>query len=192
MTHMSVKRPSGAALALQFNVAQLLKQATGARRGYDIEVDAPELDQQLVLAAPLRGQASCLRIGAGILVTGELQTAVRLECARCLTEFDWPIRVEIEEEFRPTIDIVTGIRVEQEPDQDVATLIDDQHILDLAEVIRQAIWLGVPASPICRRDCKGLCPHCGQNRNQEECDCQANQVDARWVALLAAKDSPGT
>jgi uncharacterized protein len=192
MTDMSGKRPSGAAMTLQFNVAQLLKQATGTRRGYDIEVETPELDQQLVLAAPLRGQVSCLRIGAGILVTGKLQTLVRLECVRCLSESDWPIQVEIEEEFRPTIDIVTGLKVEQEPDQDAATLIDDQHILDLAEVIRQAIWLGIPASPICRRDCRGLCPQCGQNRNQVECDCQAQPVDARWSALLVTRDTPGT
>mgnify|MGYP000041237084 CR=1 FL=1 len=192
MAPMSGKRPSEAALALQFNVAQLLKQATGARRGYDIAVEAPELDQQLVLAGSLHGQISCLRIGAGILVTGELETVVRLECVRCLSEFDLPIRVEIEEEFRPTIDIVTGLRMEQEPDQDEATLIDEQHILDLAEVIRQAVWLEIPASPICRPDCKGLCPQCGQNRNQGECACPANPVDARWLALLTSKDMPGT
>jgi uncharacterized protein len=192
MAHMSGKRPSEAALALQFNVAQLLKQATGARRGYDIAVEAPELDQQLLLVGPLHGQVACLRIGAGILVTGELETVVRLECVRCLTEFDLPIRVEIEEEFRPTIDIVTGLKVEQEPDQDQATLIDEQHILDLAEVIRQAVWLEIPSSPICQPDCKGLCPQCGQNRNQVECSCQSNTVDARWVALLATRGASGT
>lgn len=192
MAPMSGKKPSEASLALQFNVAQLLKQATGARRSYDVAVEAPELDEQLVLVGALHGHIACLRVGAGILVTGQLETVVRLECVRCLSEFDRPIQVEIEEEFRPTIDIVTGLRVEQEPDQDEATLIDEQHILDLAEVIRQAVWLEIPASPICRPDCKGLCPQCGQNRNQGECSCQSDTVDARWVALLATRDVSGT
>ncbi|MGQ9501655.1 MAG: YceD family protein [Anaerolineae bacterium] len=170
--------------ALQFNVAQLLKQATGASRSYEVDIPFPELDEQLILVAPLRGHVHFLRVGLGILASGTFSTVVELTCMRCLSEFHLPIEFEVEEEFTPTIDIVTGIKVPLPPDQDTATLIDEHHILDLTEVIRQDVWLSLPNSPICHPDCKGLCPYCGQNRNLEECNCRAEEIDARWISLL--------
>jgi uncharacterized protein len=184
MTPMSEKRPSSTSTALHFNVAQLLKQTTGARRSYDIDADLSELDDKIVIVAPLRGRVRCMRIGTGILVTGALWTTVRMECTRCLTEFDAPVQMEIEEEFRPTIDVQTGATLAREPDQDEATLIDGHHTLDLTEIVRQDMWLSLQVSPLCRSDCKGLCPQCGQNRNQSACDCLVDPVDARWMALL--------
>ncbi|MCS7261423.1 MAG: DUF177 domain-containing protein [Anaerolineae bacterium] len=176
--------------ALQFNVAQLLKQATGASRDYEVDIPFPELDDQLVLLAPLRGHVHFLRIGMGVLVSGTFATTVELTCMRCLSAFQLPIEFELEEEFTPTIDIVTGIKVSLPPDQDVATLIDEHHILDLSEVVRQDIWLSLPTSPICRPDCKGLCPYCGQNRNLAECNCRSEAIDVRWIALLRRGYSP--
>jgi uncharacterized protein len=176
--------------ALQFNVAQLLKQATGASRSYEIDIPFPELDEHLVLLAPLRGHVHFLRIGVGVLASGTFSTAVELTCMRCLSEFRLPIEFELEEEFTPTIDIVTGIKLPLPPDQDTATLIDEHHILDLSEVVRQDLWLSLPTSPICRPDCKGLCPRCGQNRNLAECNCHAEEIDIRWIALLRKGHHP--
>jgi uncharacterized protein len=181
---MSEKAPARESTSLQFNVAQLLKHPTGARRVYDERVASPVLDEHLVLVAPLSGQVRLLRIGTGVLVTGELTTTVELECMRCLSEFRLPMLLEIEEEFRPTIDVATGVKIESELDQDPATLIDEHHTLDLTEVVRQDLWLSLPSAPVCRPDCKGLCPRCGQDRNQRECDCEAQPVDVRWEALL--------
>jgi len=109
---------------------------------------------------------------------------------RCLSQFRLPVRVDIEEVFRPIMDIGSGRKLELEPDQEPATLIDERHILDLTEVVRQDLWLGLPAAPACRADCKGLCPQCGQNCNQGECGCGADAADARWVALLVDQSSP--
>ena len=72
----------------QFNVAQLLKQPSGTRRIYDIDaVDLPPLDDDLSIVAPFHGQLRFMRVGSGILVTGNLETTVQLECTRCLTTF---------------------------------------------------------------------------------------------------------
>ncbi len=188
---MSEKPPARGSTSLQFNVAQLLKQPTGARRIYDEHVDSPVLDEHLVVVAPLRGQVRLLRIGTGILVTGELTATVELECMRCLSQFRLPVQLELEEEFRPTIDVATCLKLDLEPDQDPATLVDEHHTLDLTEVVRQDLWLGLPSAPVCRSDCKGLCPRCGQDRNRGECDCEAEAVDVRWVALLDASSLAG-
>ena len=168
----------------QFNVAQLLKQPSGTRRVYDIDTsEVPPLDDDLKVITPFRGQVRFTRVGIGILVTGELETTVELECTRCLTAFQTPTWFEIEEEFRPTLDIQSGAKLPQEPDQDAATLIDQRHILDLAEVVRQNLLLSLPPSPVCRSDCQGLCPHCGQNRNEGSCDCDTEIIDPRWAVL---------
>jgi uncharacterized protein len=181
---MTEKRPRKASHAFQFNVAQLLKQPSGARRVYDIDTtDIPPLDEDLNIIGPIQGQVRLSRVGDEILVTGELETTVELACGRCLTPFQAPVRFEIEEEFRPTIDVTSGVHLPQEPDQDSATLIDEHHILDLAEIMRQDLLLSLPTSPLCRSDCLGLCPVCGQNLNERICDCDREEIDPRWEAL---------
>ena len=70
-------------------------------------------------------------------------------------------------------------------DDDEALLIDEHHILDLSEVIRQGLWLAAPEEALCRPDCAGLCPRCGGNRNLGECNCDEASVDPRWAALQA-------
>ena len=82
---MSEKRLSETWGGLQFNVAQLLKQPTGTRRDYDIEVHLSPLDGNLVIVAPVRGHVKFLRAGNGILVAGILETAVELECCLLYT-----------------------------------------------------------------------------------------------------------
>jgi len=169
---------------LQFNVAQLLKQQTGARRVYDVQAsDVPSLDKDLALVAPLEGRVQFTRIGSGILVAGELETTVELECTRCLAAFETRVGIDIEEEFRPTMDVISGAKLPLEPDQDLANLIDERHILDLSEVVRQDLLLSLPTSPVCRPDCLGLCPMCGQNRNEGTCQCETEEADPRWAAL---------
>ena len=172
--------------AFQFNVAQLLKQPSGTRRVYDIDTSAvPPFDDDLDVVAPFRGQVRLMRVGTGVLVIGELETSVEVACTRCLTAFQTSIRFEIEEEFKPSVDIQTGGALSQEPDQDAATLIDERHILDLAEVVRQSLVLSMPSSPVCRPDCRGFCPQCGQDLNEATCDCQPEATDPRWAALRA-------
>lgn len=184
---MKPQRSRPASHAFQFNVAQLLKQPGGARRVYDIDAaEGPVFDAEVSVAAPFRGRLQFMRVGIGILVTGWLETTLELACTRCLAPLQTTVRFEIEEEFKPTLDINSGARLPQEPDQDPATLIDERHILDLGEVMRQDLLLSLPPSPVCRPDCRGLCPMCGQDWNEGSCACQIQAVDPRWAAL---KDS---
>jgi len=174
---------------LQFNVAQQLKQQGGAPRSFLIE-DAilPTLDADLILLAPLSGLVKLTKTDAGILATGTLNTILELPCTRCLTPTSTPVSVEIEENFTPSVDIATGGKFSQSSDVDAATLISEQHILDLTEVVRQSLYLVQPTQILCKEDCLGLCPQCGQNLNAGKCDCEEDNIDSRWTDLLALKD----
>jgi len=94
-----------------------------------------------------------------------------------------PLDVELEEIFVPTINIVTGKSIAPE-EEDRALWVDENHILDLREVLRQDVMLASPIHVLCREDCQGLCPTCGQNLNEGPCDCQP-EPDPRWAVLAA-------
>ena len=175
---------------LQFNVAQLLKDVTGATRTYDIDTPTvDELDDELKIVSAITGWVKLLRTGRDILVTGSLTTTIQKVCGRCLTDFTAPISVELEEEFFPTLDVSTGAILPTDANADEANRIDEHHILDLWEVVRQEMLLASDDILYCRPDCKGLCPHCGQDRNVNPCTCQDEIIDPRWSGLLTLPQS---
>jgi len=168
---------------MQFNVAQLMKEHTGAKRQYALDEDVRVLYKDLQVKDTLRGEVTFIRTGDGVLVTGELDTHVEMICDRCLEPIDMPVTLQLEEEFHPSIDIVTGMWIPQADEAEEATRIDEHHILDLTEVVRQGLMLAEPMHPLCQADCKGLCPHCGQNLNEGPCGCVPEWVDDRWASL---------
>lgn len=171
----------------QWNVAQLLKEPIGATRIYPVAATVLLGDASVVQTAPLAGEIAMLRTSEGILVEGILSGAVQVECSRCLRPVVLPVTVEIEEEFKPTVDVLRGnyLPVDEE---DAALLIDERHVLDLAEVLRQAVLLALPLQVLCRPDCAGLCQTCGQDLNEGVCDCPDEETDPRWEQLSALLD----
>lgn len=165
-----------------FNVAQLLKEPIGATRDYAIVAPIRHLLPELSDAEPLVGDVHLLRTDRGILVEGTLSGQVVVPCSRCLADVTVPVTVEVEEQFQPTVDVVRGTFLEVDED-DEALLIDEHHILDLSEVLRQEVLLEVPMQPLCRPDCAGLCPICGQDLNEGPCACSEADGDARWADL---------
>jgi uncharacterized protein len=171
---------------LQFNVSQLLKETTGATRSYQIKTDAiHRIDDDVSLITPLTGAVILLRTGQDILVTGTLETVVEKTCGRCLKSFSAPVSIELEEIFYPSIDLFSGTQLAPPPDADEANRINEVHTLDLSEVVRQALLLEVEGVRYCAHDCKGLCPHCGQDRNINPCACADEVIDMRWSGLLS-------
>ena len=171
---------------LRFNVSQLLKETTGAKRRYQIDSATVNLsDDDVKLVDPLSGVIEFLRTGQDILVTGTLHTTIEKPCGRCLTPFQTSAMVDLEEIFYPTVDLTSGRVMETPVDADEANRIDELHTLDLHEVVRQAVLLEAEGARYCKSTCKGLCPYCGQDRNLTPCTCAENQVDVRWAGLLS-------
>jgi uncharacterized protein len=168
---------------IRFNVAQLLKSEPGAVREYDLDEDISGIDEELEVTKPLTGKVRLLRSDDGILVTGHIKTEVRVPCVRCLTLFTVPIEIDVEESFRPSIDILTGAPIPAADGEDEVTRLDGHHILDLTEVIRQDLLLAIPMSTLCHPDCRGICPGCGANLNEEPCTCQPEEGDPRLAVL---------
>jgi uncharacterized protein len=121
-----------------------------------------------------------------IRLVGELHTGVELYCARCLE----PVMREVDRAFdllfRPQgSDSGEDERGVREAEAEIGYY--EGNGLLLEDVLREQVLLALPMRAICRDDCRGLCPQCGQNRNTGGCAC-APGPDARWEALSHIKD----
>ncbi|WP_052807450.1 YceD family protein [Risungbinella massiliensis] len=105
-------------------------------------------------------------------VTGRLSGEMTLICSRCLKRFPQKFIVELEETF-------TSAPIDDESD-DYAI---EQGELDLTEMLRENLVLAIPFAPVCEEDCKGICAVCGNNRNEQHCTCEQEQVDPRFEKL---------
>jgi uncharacterized protein len=133
-----------------------------------------------VAALQVAGIASLL--GAEIHIRGSLGTQLELECARCLEPVAQNVNRDFDLYYRS---------LEESPEQnEVAVPRGEEELafysgegLLLEDVAKEQVLLSLPMRTVCRADCKGLCPHCGINRNRESCTCAAPAPDPRWEAL---------
>jgi uncharacterized protein len=121
-----------------------------------------------------------------VRLVGRMKTILELDCSRCLEPFQIPVDAAIDLMFLPG-SANTGLPESEIEDEDVGVSYYHDDVIDLTEVMREQCHLALPMKPLCREDCKGLCPVCGVNRNRETCDCQATWVDPRLEPLRALK-----
>jgi uncharacterized protein len=143
------------------NVAQLLLAAPGTVREFDFSEPFRDPSGELHLCGPVEGHARMMRTSDGVLVTTRHSASVALECARCLDDVRATIDGALDEEFLPSFDIQTGLPVEVDGEDDQPR-IDEHHLIDLDEVLRQNILTSLPLQPLCEAACPGLCPTCGE------------------------------
>ncbi len=162
---------------MRINVAQLLKEPVGSSRRYQINesVGKEGLDS-------VKGNVTLARTNHSILVKGAMTANVMGVCCRCLSAISCTVDFNLEEEFLPRADIPSDLALPGEADD--STTIDDNNVLDLGEVIRQYTLLAIPAKPLCRPDCAGLCPSCGHDLNQGPCQCLSGAHNQRWSKLV--------
>lgn len=147
---------------MQINVAQQLRSPIGTVSEHDVDLVMDVTGDGNT--SRLQGGVTLTRTDRGILVEGVLNTEVELTCSRCLEFFRCPLTLKITEEYFPTVDVVSGTPLLL-PDELGCFTIDENHELDLTEAVHQYALLAVPMKPLCRQDCAGLCPVCGQDLN---------------------------
>jgi uncharacterized protein len=137
------------------------------------------------------------RMGADVYLEGEASGALELACSRCLTRYRGPIR----ERFRLVLE-PAGDRVPADPEGAAALAHEGLYLADepesgwfrgpeirLDRLVGEVLALAVPVQPLCREDCRGLCPRCGIDRNVESCGCSEARPGSPF-AVLASLRSP--
>ncbi len=133
-------------------VVDFLKaDAMGRTRRYVLDLPALDLDGTLE-ARDVHAEFRVVRVGAGLLAEGIVRASVDLECVRTLETFPQPVEGEFAEQFRPTVDVVTGRIIkpadDEEEEEPETFPISDNHEIDLREPLRQVILVELPMQPV--------------------------------------------
>ena len=158
-----------------FNVSQLLSDPVGSVRQYTLNVADSVLGSGVELRSG--GSTVLIRTHHGIWGTINASVDTLVSCGRCLNIYSVCLDLDIEEEFFRESDV-------DEYDAFAETVIAEDNILDLSEIIRQYTIASLPMKPLCDTDCMGLCHACGGNLNKVDCDCASINLDSRWAHLL--------
>lgn len=168
------------ATALVVPVADLINRP-GARRH---EHRTGELDGFAVVASsvpagtPVDVDVVLEWVHEGVLATGKARTAWVAECRRCLRAVEGEAVAEFRELYEP-----------HATEGETYPLKGDR--IDLSPLARESLLLALPLAPLCREDCRGLCPTCGADLNAGDCDCPPPAADSRWAALEGLRFDDG-
>jgi DUF177 domain-containing protein len=157
---------------LRMNVADLLHRP-GSSRAVHLEVPVSGLEglsARIPEHRPLSLDVRLESLAEGILARGRVHGRWSGACSRCLCPVDQEFEVDLRELF------------ERDPVQDETYPLEHEEI-DLEQPVRDTVVLEMPLVPLCRPDCRGLCPTCGTDRNETACACPTTPPDARWERL---------
>jgi DUF177 domain-containing protein len=184
-----------------FSPEQVMGHAGGAGARPDSGTGTASDDEFSVLG-PVGFKGTLSRRGERFHLKGRVTANLQLSCGRCLTPFPLPVATAVDltyvPERPPVVAAKDGVKapakgakppaVEEDVellDEDLDTAYYSDHVLDLAEMLREQFYLALPMQPLCRPDCQGLCPTCGIDRNVETCQCKTEWIDPRLSVLKA-------
>ena len=153
-----------------------------------------DMEQQgeVVFSSPVRIQAVvCSSSDHTWNLKGQVEARLNLKCGRCLKEFVFPLKTVFSLIFiRVEDEVGEDMQEEREMAAEEAGMIPFAgEELDLCEAVQEQVIMALPVRPLCREDCRGLCPVCGADLNEESCTCAEKTVDPRWKALSELKIS---
>jgi len=157
---------------LRLNVGFILRQSVGFSRSFDFTEPRVQVADDLDVI-DLQGSIRFTRTAQGLVAKGLFEAGVTLDCVRCLSSFSQRLAIEINDLFVYPPKKAT----------DPLLVIPETGILDLTAILREYLLLDIPIQPVCAPTCKGLCPICGGNRNEIECDHPEVEIDPRMAAL---------
>jgi uncharacterized protein len=162
---------------LRLNVGFIVAQSAGFFRDFPFDLPQINIPPDLQTIS-LNGSIRATRTPQGILLQEDFTVQTSLECVRCLTDFQQSLDVNFTELYAFSQRYVT----------DTGLLMPESGVIDLSPVLREYILLAIPISPLCRPDCIGLCPICGNNLNEVTCSHDDDIGDPRLASLKTLLD----
>ncbi|HDP69908.1 MAG TPA: DUF177 domain-containing protein [Actinobacteria bacterium] len=164
---------------LIINVSDILR-VSGAKKAFEQNCEFRPLHnkEKLNFSSPVHFKFSIENIGNQLFVRGKVSGTLRLTCCRCLRIFDIEEEVLLDEVFLPA-------NIFKEVEESFKII---NNKIDLRPAIEQSFLLCLPIKSICDENCKGLCPRCGKNLNDDYCDCPKNEIDLRFLKLKRIKE----
>jgi uncharacterized protein len=161
---------------LRLDISYLVKESPGTRKEFDFNFTQLSLPGDLLLV-DIHGLIAISVTEDGVMADGRIKALTQLSCSRCLGDFWQPVNIRFTEMFiyHP---------VQNSPDN-LEQLLPSDGSIDLTPIIRDYTVLDIPISQVCKPECKGLCPVCGTNLNEEDCGHRQESIDPRMAGLKA-------
>ena len=131
------------------------------------------------LAKPISYNVTVTNTGDAFLVTGTAEARAKTSCSRCLEDVDIDLKANIDAYY-----LIEPPETEEENEINEFEILPDDHTIPLGEIIKATLIVDAPTKPLCKDDCKGLCPKCGKNLNNESCSCSEEPDEANPFAVL--------
>lgn len=163
---------------LKINVGFLLSDGPGHSHDSRLDIAEPIKVADDLRINKIDGKLRLSRMKEGILVQADLIVVVNAQCNRCLDTFEHELNIELEELY-----------AHPRPIGQSEFYVGGDTMLDLAPLLRAEVLIQMSHKTLCRPDCKGLCPTCGINLNNEQCDCDHEYIDPRLAELKKLLDS---
>ena len=126
----------------------------------------------------LHVDATLEKSGTQMFLRARISTTAEFQCDRCLAPFSEQVAVAYRMVY-----VMNGAETGNMDPSEIQRIAPGVNIIDITEDVRQTVLLSVPLKRLCREDCRGLCPHCGKNKNNESCTCTGAETDSRWEKL---------
>jgi uncharacterized protein len=135
----------------------------------------------VAVSGTARAEIDVVRSDNVYYCTGLVVCTASLDCSRCLEPSPVTLRGEIDFSI---VEAGGGLEIDQDELSDTAMVVPyGTSPVDITGPVREAILLEIPLKPLCRETCRGLCPYCGINRNEQQCNCTMETTDPRWDGL---------
>lgn len=166
----------------RFNVGFIVAESVGYSREFPLQTEKANL-QDLELH-DLSGTVTFARTPQGLLLHSKLTATVAVECMRCLEPFELVVHPAFSELYA----------FKKNAAVDAELIVPETGQIDISPLVREYMILELPIKPLCKIDCKGLCPVCGENQNLVTCRHEDDPVDPRFAVLkaLLKDDQPPT
>lgn len=145
----------------------------------DFRKELKNRNADLIDMTPIRFEGHAQHWAGLYIVSGKMKGKLELYCSRCLTDIDHPLNATFEESFVPENE---ASEITDDDDDDDIHRVDNHEVM-LDPYLKEHLLLSIPYVPLCDEACKGLCPVCGQDQNERECDCDTETIDPRLADL---------
>jgi len=175
--------------SLVFSIENITPEGISGHRTLDpswfsLPPDADDPIRPIVLSQPVEVDFRLVPFKGDFRVELRTSTVALLSCSRCLSQFPFPVTAEGTLTLL-RLPLTGALKEEMELTlEDLDTSYFEGDTIDLSQLVYEQIVLSFPMKPLCKEDCKGLCPRCGIDLNFYSCDCEKVKMDPRWAPLL--------
>ena len=170
------------ASAMVLNLHEIRGSEDQVDRVYPSSAFATEVEADYIVAREVRLTLRVRKDYDKYQLVGKLRTTLRQTCCRCLDGFDESVDLAIDLLYLPR-SANQGEAESEIVDEDLTTAFYADDEIDLGGLVREQLQLTLLMKPLCSEECRGLCPMCGINLNNEWCECTAEWRDPRLAAL---------